>query len=126
VTAPRVNRLRRGEPIRARYLNAIADSVDELRARVARLEGGAGTQASDASPQSSNLSPEQLLDPAIDAASVLRGLNAGRVLTEIARLVTVVRVENPSDPAQFVDVERVEIVTFGDTDGEKVTLVFDN
>lgn len=126
MTAPRVNRLRRGEPIRARYLNAIADSVDELRARVSRLEGGEGTQATDANPQASNLSPAQLLDPTLDAASVTQGLGAGRVLSEIARLVTVVRVENPSDPAQFVDVERVEIVTFGDADGEKVTLIFDN
>jgi hypothetical protein len=126
VTAPRVLRLRRGEPIRARYLNALADSVDELRARVSRLEGGAGTQATDANPQGSNLSPDQLLDPTLDAASVTQGLNAGRVLSEIARLVTVVRVENPSDPAQYVDVERVEVITFGDNDGEKMTLIFDN
>jgi len=41
------------------------------------------------------------------------------VYTEIARAVTTVRVENPSDSSQYVDVERIERIVFRGPDGRK-------
>jgi len=126
VSAPRSGRLKRGDVIRARFLNAQSDQLDELRNRVTRVERAAGVQATDSDASRSNLSPGQIANPLIDAGSVLRGLDGGRAMNEIARVSSVVRVTNPSDEAQFVDVERVEIIAFEDLDGERLTLIFDN
>lgn len=126
MTAPRSSRLKRGDPIRARFLNGQADQIDELRQRLIRIERASGVQAIDSQANTSNLSPAQLADPLILSPGVLRGLDGGRVLTEIARVSSIVRVTNPSDSAQFVDVERVELVAFEDIDGERLTLAFDN
>lgn len=126
MTAPSSPRLKRGSLITARFLNGQADQIDALRNRLAKLAPGTGTQAEDSAADRSNLSPLQLIDPAVVAESLTQGINAGRVMREIVRLVSVVRVENPEDSAQFVDVERVDVVTFEDAAGERLTLVFDN
>lgn len=126
MTAPRSTRLKRGDPIRARYLNGQADQIDELRRRLARVERANGVQAVDSNAAQSNLSPAQLADPLIAAADVLRGVDAGRVFAEIARVSSVVRVFNPEDEDQYVDVERVDLVTFESLDGERITLAFNN
>lgn len=125
MSAPRSTRLKRGDAIRARFLNAQSDQIDELRNRVTRIERAGGVQAVDDNASQSNLSPGQIADPTI-AADVLRGVDGARAMNEIARVSSVVRVENPSDPAQFVDVERVEIIAFEDVTGERLTLIFDN
>ena len=126
MTAPRSIRIKRGDPIRARYLNGQADQIDELRRRLARVERANGVQAVDSNAAESNLSPAQLADPLIASADVLRGLDTGRAFAEIARVSSVVRVFNPEDDAQYVDVERVDLITFETIDGERMTLIFDN
>lgn len=40
-----------------------------------------------------------------------------RVLTETQRVTSVVRVENPEDPTQWVDVERIDVLLMQDTNG---------
>ncbi len=40
-----------------------------------------------------------------------------RVLTEMARVTSVVRVENPEDPTQWVDVERIDVMMMQDSKG---------
>ncbi len=126
MTTPTLAQIRRGEPIRARWLNTAKAQIDELRARVGSLVGTDGTQALDTDPGNSNLSPAQLLDPTLTAPSVTRGLGLGNAYVEIARLVSVVRVENPDDAAQFVDVERIEAIAFENDAGERLSLVLAN
>ena len=126
MSAPRSIRIKRGDPIRARWLNGQADQIDELRRRLAAIERASGPQAVDSAADRSNLSPAQIADPLILSPDVLRGLQGGRVFVEIARSVSIVRVTNPSNATQFVDVERVDLVTFQTADGERITLVFDN
>lgn len=119
-------RLRRGQTITARYLNGQADQIDALRNALVRLAGGAGVQAIDTQADQSNLSPAQLLDPGITSPGLTQNLAAGHVMTELARVTSIVRVENPSDPAQYVDVERVDVITFEGAAGERLTLVFNH
>lgn len=126
MTVPKSPRLKRGDRISARFLNGHSDQIDALRGQLMRLARGAGVQSIDTQADRSNLSPLQLLDPAVDGAGVTQGVNAGRVMREIVRVVSTVRVTNPSDPAQFVDVERVDVIAFEDDTGERLTLVFDN
>ncbi len=52
--------------------------------------------------------------------------DAARIFTETEREVDVVRVENPSDSAQFVDVERITKISFLGEDGITRTFVLNN
>lgn len=49
-----------------------------------------------------------------------------RVYAEVERTVTVVRVENPEDSEQYVDVERIETITFRGPDGQNVKFVLNH
>lgn len=48
------------------------------------------------------------------------------VFREIARAVTVVRVTNPEDSAQYVDVERIDKIQFRGPDGKRYELQLNN
>ena len=50
----------------------------------------------------------------------------GLVYTETERITTTVRVENPDDDEQFVDVERIDQITFLGPDGVPRTFVLTN
>jgi hypothetical protein len=50
----------------------------------------------------------------------------GLVFTETGRQVSVVRVTNPSDPADFVDVEVIDRISFRGPDGLIRTFVLNN
>lgn len=49
-----------------------------------------------------------------------------RLYQEIRRTVSVIRVENPSDASQFVDVERIETIDFTAPDGGTVRFVLNH
>jgi hypothetical protein len=49
-----------------------------------------------------------------------------RIYREVARTVSVIRVENPSDASQFVDVERIETIDFTAPDGGTVRFVLNH
>ena len=48
------------------------------------------------------------------------------LFTETARVTTTVRIENPSDSSQFVDVERIDRISFVGPDGVVRTFVLSN
>lgn len=50
----------------------------------------------------------------------------GLEFQEISRAVTVVRVENPEDSEQFVDVERIDKISFRGPDGIVRTFILNN
>lgn len=52
--------------------------------------------------------------------------NGDRIYREISRTVSVIRVENPSDASQFVDVERIETIDFTAPDGGTVRFVLNH
>jgi hypothetical protein len=107
----------KGRPITAKFLGRIATRINALdhdldRARVA---------AAQTMPANANTNPLALLDPATGASVDLR-----TAWTEIARAVRIVRVTNPDDDQQYVDVEIADAVTFCGPGGQTMTLVFNN
>lgn len=94
----------RGEGITARYLQNTTRRIDQL-------ERGGGAPKS-LQPQGS--APESTETPSVNPGN--------ESWTETARTTTTVRITNPSDPAQFVDVERVVTITFDRGDGTTVVL----
>lgn len=100
----RVPHIRQGERIRARtYLQPLERSIKELQQGAPRPR-----------PVESTRQVDGELEPA-------------EVWAEIDRTVSVVRVTNPGDSAQFVDVERIDSITFQrSTDGQSITMEFAN
>lgn len=50
-----------------------------------------------------------------------------RMLTEVSRVTSDKRIENPQDPEQYVIVQRIdELVMVDSIDGESITFIFDN
>jgi hypothetical protein len=98
----RAPRWRSGDPITAAALNRLAAAAD-----------GAVT----AVPA-----------PAARAGQIeINGVTAaGEVWIEIDRQTSTVRVENPDDSSQYVDVERIDVVTFAGPDGRTMSLAFNN
>ena len=56
----------------------------------------------------------------------VKNLNSGKTWTEQSRQTHVVRVENPSDPDQFVDVERIDKAHLKDELGAEHFLELNN
>lgn len=55
--------------------------------------------------------------------------NAGNVTKtyeEVSRVTSVIRVENPNDSFQYVDVERIEEITFRGEDGNDYKFILDH
>lgn len=117
---------KRGEAITSRFLNRVVSRIDALDNEITRKpKTSTQSQQTITNPGATDLGPLQLLDPDITDPDLSRGA-LGTVYTELSRLSSTVRVENPSDPAQFVDVERIDSVTLETTTGERMTLVFNN
>ncbi len=53
-------------------------------------------------------------------------LEEGLVFTELSRETTTVRISNPADAGDFVDVERIDRITFDGPDGRRRTFVLNN
>ena len=100
----RVRPPERGRPITARYLQ-------NTTRRIAQLERGGGAPKS---TQPKGSAPESTETPVANIGN--------ESWTETARTTTTVRIENPSDASQFVDVERVVTITFDRGDGTTVVL----
>lgn len=117
----------RGKPITARFLGQVVKRIDSLDDQVRRRpRTSVNSQQLIAAPGATDLGPLQLLDPDLVSDQVDRD-QLGLVLRETSRTVTIVRVENPDDAAQFVDVERIDQITFQGDDGTTVyTLVLNN
>ncbi len=118
--------IRRGQVITARYLATLAENQNEL-AQALRAPGSApGTQIAIPPDQVGNVDPLSLPDPGSqDAAGITQALPAD-TYTEVSRVTSTVRVENPGDPAQYVDVERIDQVLFTSGAGRLLLLKFNN
>ena len=87
-----------GQPITARWLNDAATIINEVVLAAPRdLDSGA-----------------------------LAEENAGLFWDEISRDSLTVRVTNPEDEDQYVDVDRAEKITFHDSDGRVITMTLKN
>lgn len=53
-------------------------------------------------------------------------INYKQLHNEVSRKTTVARVTNPEDPNQYVDVERIDEITFNGNDGVQQRFVFNN
>ena len=101
--AVRVPRIRRGSPITSGYLNNISDNINQAYDSV---HGPKTTDNPTETDGDGEPIPEQW--------------------TEVERTTTTVRVENPDDATQYVDVERIETITFSLADSTRVELTFNN
>lgn len=104
-------RQQRGAVIRATFLNRIVEVVDGRADIITNPRQRAGER-------------QQIqgdVDPTGQPA-----LSADQVFTEIGRTVSTVRVEDPDDADVYVDVERIDTVTFIGTNGRTMLLVFNN
>lgn len=117
--------IKRGEPIRARYLSSMAEAINDTARKLARIGAQVDQQLRRSGQDGSNLDPQQLAEPEARIADPEIGLSDGAIYVEAGRSVTTVRVENPSDSAQYVDVERIRTVTLVAADGKILQLQFD-
>ncbi len=98
-----VRRIRRGQVIRARYLQQFEDVAEAFEGQLRRpRQAGAPLEA------------EQI------------NSSVGTVWVEIGRIEQTVRVTNPDDDEQYVDVARMVTVTLRSPAGDTQTLVFNN
>lgn len=95
-----VPRIRKGQVIQASYLNRFADALNEQMRR-----------------------PQQAGKP-FDAEQINTAV--GEVWVELGRIEQTVRVTNPDDDEQYVDVDRMVTVTMRNARGDTETRVFNN
>lgn len=123
--------IRRGEVISARYLGALAENQNEL-IRLALAPGGrpggapAGTVIGVPPGQAGNIDPASLPTTAAQDLAGVSGLQPTDTWREVSRVTSTVRVTNPGNPAQYVDVDRMDQVLFANGAGELMLLEFNN
>ena len=115
-----------GDVIDVRYLSAQERAILDLQDQFAQLKNGVVMKLENPDPDANNLAPEQLFDAAAERAAALDTEPVTRTFTESSREASTVRIENPEDSEQYVDVSRAESIVLVAEDGEKVVLVFDN
>ena len=110
---PIVQGVRKGQAITGRLLTSYADTINSIGGRVASVESqildGDMLQSSDA---------ERVQDSSMDVS--------GTVFVERGRQTETVRVTNPDDEDQYVDVARISSIQLVSQSGERMTLVFNN
>lgn len=106
-----LRRIAQGELITAEFLNASVDQVNELTGIIK------GPEQVDSGIQPEPIPGEE------DYADEVAGTELWQ---EISRIADVVRVSNPDDPEQYVDVSRILSVTFQKPDGSRVQLAFES
>lgn len=105
---PTIPRFGKGRPIPAVRLNQVVDGVNALNLdKLPRQEdrGAEGPLVTD--------------DEKTEQAAV-------EVWNEVSRTVETVRVENPDDSEQYVDVERVQTITLRRDNGELILMRLSN
>lgn len=124
--------IRRGQVITARYLGTLAENQNEL-AQALRAPGGTpgqaqppGTQTAIPPGQVGNIDPLSLPGTREQDAAGVTQAQPADTYTELSRVTSTVRVENPGDPAQYVDVERIDEVLFSSGAGRLLLLKFNN
>ena len=105
-----VKNFERGKPITAARLNEIVEIANRLDA--------------DSLPRQDNKASEGPL--ITDDEKVEEAQATIEVWSEVYRETVTVRVENPDDSSQYVDVDRINAVTFRRPDGVLVLLRMDN
>lgn len=123
--AVRVPRITRGGVISFRYLHELEDAVIEAGRPPRRGTPATVARQSLNNADQSSARADQLLEG--------RAERAGAAVTpvvdqwvEVSRTSDTVRVENPEDSEQYVDVARVATVTLEGPNGERMRLTFDN
>ena len=123
--AARVPRIARGGVISFRYLHDLEDAVIEAHRTPRRGAPEVVERRSLNNADQSSARADQLFDG--------RAERAGAAVTpvvdqwvEVSRTSDTVRVENPEDAEQYVDVARVATVTLEGPNGERMRLTFDN
>lgn len=110
--------------LRARYLHRV---VDQLNRNTVALR-----QPRQVDPEDVNARPESKIALATDETGAQNDetLAEDELDTEswieLSRFTSTVRVENPEDATQYVDVERMDGVVFNKPDGSRVKLIFTN
>lgn len=121
-----VERLPPGRVLSNRRVAAIIEGVNRELPEQVPARGEVKQQASRDSSASSNVRPGELLDPKVrEADPVIDPTSATSSYIEVSRTVSIVRIENPEDETQYVDVERTDAVTLAGPDGY-LTLIFNN
>lgn len=98
----------RGEPIRAQFLSGLSLGLTEVY-----QQSGISIRTRTASSQrlsnadQSNLDERQLGDPVAQREHPAIQASGGCGYVEVSRVTDTVRVENPDDPSQYVDVARI-------------------
>jgi len=118
----RIRYTKRGDILTAVYVNKIVDganrALDVLGPPRSTKSPETGTGEvpldADGDPTAGN-------DPSTGGLSFL----GSEVLEEESRITSVVRVTDPNDSSVWVDVERIDEITFGSTQ-RRLTLKFDN
>lgn len=122
----RPHHIRVGDVIRARYLQSLEQAIEDTQNGLTQIGGRVTEQRENANAGGNNLAPDQLFEPAAERAASVDTEPAARTFTEVSRAATTVRIENPEDSEQYVDVSRADSIVLVAEDGEKVVLVFDN
>ncbi|MBX9606407.1 MAG: hypothetical protein K2Y51_09285 [Gammaproteobacteria bacterium] len=87
---------------------------------------GAPVQQALTPGQAANIDPRSLPGAGAQEAAGLTTAQPADTYTEVSRVTSTVRVENPGDPAQYVDVERIDQILFASGDGRTLLLKFNN
>ena len=133
----KVPQIKRGDPLTAVYFNQIADTVNQLetlaKARAAALESSTATATGGTNVTPFNLRLVNALLVDLNELGIEGIRTQDEVdpppelnFIEIARTTSTVRVEDPDDADTFVDVDRIDGVSFTGENNETLRLVFVN
>lgn len=134
----KVPRIERGDPLSAAFFNQIVESVNELQATAKAVATASETLKSTASTEGTNVTPDNigLINELIQSLEdlgleTLQEENAEDPPIELnfietVRTTSTVRVEDPDDSEVYVDVDRIDGVSFVGANGEILRLVFTN
>ena len=117
-----VPRIQRGGVISYRYLRGLEDAIVDA----GRVPGAPATVLQGRIDQAgeTNMTPEQAADPRAQRTVNREPVSSRADYTEIRRVTETVRVTNPEDDQQYVDVERVRVVVLSDGRGDRLVLRF--
>lgn len=119
----RIAAIKRGQPITARYLTGMAEGINDVQTALARARNASMEAYRRSNADQTNLDPRQLDDPATRGQDDQIVAADEQAYIESARTTVPVRVENPSDPSQYVDVDRIARVRLVNAAGEALELV---
>lgn len=102
----RIGRIQRGDPITAAFLNALAEGTNQALAGI------------DPAKSLKRPIPQNQINEVSDTVT------GERRFVQLSKVVTVINIECPNDPAVNFDVERIDEITFSSND-DLLTLVFD-